>query len=98
METNIVLSQITILAIVVVIGAIAARFRVLNEDGMGMLSKLIFNISLPLMLLTNFMKLDATPRLISNSFVVLILSGFVLLFLLFFGWITARIFKLTNAH
>jgi len=57
-----------------------------------MLSKVIFNISLPLMLFTNFLKLDATPRLIMNSFIVLSVSGFVILFMLFAGWGVSRIF------
>jgi len=96
LETNIVLTQIAILAIVVIIGAIAAVFKVLNHDTLGMLSKVIFNISLPLMLFTNFLKLDATPKLLANSFIVLSVSAFVIFFMLFIGWVTARIFKITG--
>jgi hypothetical protein len=59
-----------------------------------MLSKVIFNISLPLMLFTNFLKLEATPRLLANSFVVLSVVGFVILFMLLAGWITTRIFRM----
>lgn len=94
METRIIISQIFILAVVVLIGAIAAGFKVLTRDTKDMLSKVIFNISLPLMLFTNFLKLEATPRLISNSFIILSISGFVILFMLFFGWITSRVFRL----
>lgn len=92
METRIIIVQITMLAIVVVIGVIAARVGVLTINSKDMLSKVIFNISLPLMLFTNFMKLDATPKLIMNSFIVLAVSGFVILFMLFAGWIATRIF------
>jgi malate permease and related proteins len=91
METKIILSQILILAIVVLIGVIAAKFGVLTPESKDMLSKVIFNISLPLMLFTNFLKLDATPRLLANSFVVLSLSGFVIFFMLLIGWISTRI-------
>jgi len=59
-----------------------------------MLSKVIFNISLPLMLFTNFLTLDATPRLLANSFVVLSVAGFVILFLLLIGWITTKLFNI----
>jgi hypothetical protein len=93
MESKIVLSQIIILAVVVLIGAISAKFRVLTHDSKDMLSKLIFNISLPLMLFTNFLKLDVTPRLLSNSFTVLAVVGFVILFMLLAGWLTARLFR-----
>lgn len=94
MESRIIISQIIILAIVVLIGAIAARFRIITEVSKDMLSKVVFNISLPLMLFTNFLRLDATPELLANSFVVLSVSGFMILFLLLLGWIATRIFSL----
>jgi predicted permease len=94
METTIIISQIFILAIVVLIGVIAAKVRVLTAESKDMLSKVIFNISLPLMLFTNFLKLEATPRLLANSITVLSISGFIILFMLFAGWIVARIFKI----
>lgn len=94
MQTTIILSQIFILSVVVLIGAIAARFKVLTPETKDMLSSVIFNISLPLMLFTNFLKLDATPRLLANSFVVLSVSGFVVMFLLLGGWVATKVFKI----
>ena len=96
METTIIISQIFILAVVVLIGVIGAKFKVLTPVSKDMLSKVIFNISLPLMLFTNFLKLEATPRLLANSFVILTVAGFVILFLLLAGWITAKLFKITG--
>jgi predicted permease len=94
METSIILSQILILAIVVLIGVIAAKLNVLTIDSKDMLSKVIFNISLPLMLFTSFLKLVATPRLLANSFTVLSVSGFVIFFMLFAGWAATKIFNI----
>ncbi|MDX9725278.1 MAG: AEC family transporter [Bacteroidales bacterium] len=93
MQTQVVISQIFILAVVVVIGAIAARFRVFTSESKDILSKIIFNISLPLMLFTNFFRLEATPRLISNSLTVLAVSGFVILLLFLLGLTASRIFR-----
>jgi malate permease and related proteins len=93
-ETTIIISQIFILAVVILIGAIAAKFKVLTFESKDMLSKVIFNISLPLMLFSNFLKLESTPRLLANSMVILSVAGFVILFLLLAGWITTRIFKI----
>lgn len=59
-----------------------------------MLSKVIFNISLPLMLFTNFLKLNATPRLLANSVVVLSIAGVVIFLLLLIGWLTTKIFDI----
>jgi len=94
METTIIISQIFILAIVVLIGVIAAKLKVLTIDSKDMLSKVIFNISLPLMLFTNFLKLDATPRLLANSFTVLFVSVAVIFFMLLAGWTMTKIFNL----
>lgn len=98
METKIIISQIFILAVVVLIGSIAARFKVLTHDSKDMLSKVIFNISLPLMLFTNFLRLETNPRLLSNSIVVLSASGFVIFFMLLIGWLTTRVVKMSGSE
>ncbi len=98
MQTNVVITQIFILAVVVVIGAIAAKAKVFTSESKDVLSKVIFNISLPMMLFTNFFRLDATPRLIANSITVLALSGFVIFFLLLVGWITVRVFRMEGSE
>jgi hypothetical protein len=50
------------------------------------------------MLFTNFFRLEATPRLITNSMLILAISGFMIFFLLLVGWITTRIFRLKGAE
>jgi len=98
MQTGVVINQIFILAVVVLIGAIAAKFKVFTSDSKDVLSKVIFNISLPLMLFTNFFRLEATPRLISNSLIILSLSGFMIFFLLLIGWISSGAFRLKGSE
>jgi malate permease and related proteins len=98
MESKIVLTQIAILAVVVIIGAIAARLKVFTSESKDVLSKVIFNISLPLMLFTNFFRLEATPRLIANSLSVLAITGFVVFFLLLIGWIATKIFRIKGVE
>ncbi len=94
-ETGIISSQIFILAIAVIVGVIAAKTGVITKESNGFLSKVIFNISLPLMLFSNFFKLDITPKLLSNSLIVLTISAVVILFLLLVGWVTTKIIKMT---
>src|SRR5512145_2185260 len=93
-ETEIIASQIFILAVAVIIGVIAAKTGIITKESNGLLSKLIFNISLPLMLFTNFFKLDVTPKLLSNSLAVLAISTMVILFLLLIGWVVTKILKM----
>lgn len=94
-ETGIISSQIFILAIAVIVGVIAAKTGVITKESNGFLSKVIFNISLPLMLFSNFFKLDITPKLLSNSLIVLTISAVVILLLLLVGWVTTKIIKMT---
>lgn len=98
MESKIVLTQIAILAVVVIIGAIAAKAGVFNRESKDVISKVIFNISLPLMLFTNFFRLEASPKLISNSLTVLAVAVLVILLLLVIGTLSARVFKLKDAE
>jgi malate permease and related proteins len=94
MQTTIILTQIFTLAVIILVGVIATLAKILTNEGKDMLSKLIFNVSLPLMLFTNFLKLEATPRLLTNSAAVLSIAGFVILFMLLSGWTASRIFKI----
>jgi predicted permease len=94
MHTDIILNQILILSILALIGVIGSRAKVITEETKDMLAKIIFNITLPLALLTNFSRIDVTPKLLSNSLLVIGLSVLVLLFMLLAGWLTARLFKM----
>ena len=94
MPVNIILYQILILAILVVIGVIGSKVKIIVPASKDFLAKLIFNITLPSMLFTNFSRIDLTPRLLSNSLMVLLLSAVILLFMLSAGWLTSRILKL----
>jgi malate permease and related proteins len=93
-ETGIISTQIFILAVAVLVGVIASKTRIITKESNGFLSKVIFNISLPLMLFTNFFKLDITPKLLYNSLIVISISAVVILFLLLVGWVTTKIIKM----
>jgi predicted permease len=94
MPVSIIINQIAVLSILVIIGIIGSRVKVITPTSKDFLAKLIFNITLPSMLLTNFSRIDLTPRLLSNSLQILLLSAIVLLFMLFVGWLTSRIMGL----
>ncbi len=98
MQTDIILHQILILGVLVLVGIGGSAFKVLNETIKDSLSKIIFNITLPLMLLTNFSSMDITPRLLVNSFSMVWLTFSVMAFMLFFGWVVSKILKLEPAE
>jgi predicted permease len=90
MALGIVIRQIAILAILVLIGLLASRTRVISSESKDFLAKVIFYVTLPAMLFTNFSKITLTPELLSNSLQALLLSLCVLLFMLFAGWLTSK--------
>lgn len=90
MALGIIVRQIAILAILVLIGLAGCRAKVITSAAKDFLARIIFHITLPAMLLTNFSRIDLTPRLLSNSLQVLIISIFVLFFMLLTGWLTSK--------
>ncbi len=94
MPINVISSQILMLAILVLIGLGASRFMVITPSTKDFLARIIFNITLPAMLFTNFSRINLTPRLFGNSLLCLLLSISVLSFMLLIGWISSGILRL----
>ena len=91
MDAIIIANQILILGVLIAIGAFATRIGVINENLKEGIARLVFNITLPLMLFTNFMHLDITPGLLRNGANVLGLSLTALLLLLLTGILSSRL-------
>ena len=98
MTSLLILRQIGILATVVLIGLLACRAKVITAGTKDFLAKLIFYVTLPSMLLTSFSAIEVTPRLLSNSLQTLLLAALTMLFMLFAGWLTTRIFRIEGGH
>jgi predicted permease len=62
---------------------------VITSESKDLLAKIIFYVTLPSMLLTNFSKISITPELLSGGLQALLLSLFVILFMLLVGWVTS---------
>jgi predicted permease len=60
----------------------AIKFRILPEDFKDGIARLVFNITLPLLILTNLSELDLTPAILRNSGLVILFS-YIGLFLMF---------------
>ncbi|MFZ2287282.1 MAG: AEC family transporter [Bacteroidales bacterium] len=98
MALELVLRQIAVLAILVLAGIIASRAGVFTVATKDVLSRIIFYVTLPALLFTNFSKVDLTPELLAGSMQALLLSLFVLLFMLLMGAIVAKLFGLKGSH
>ncbi len=93
---EIIFNQILILAIIALVGVIASASGVVSKLSNDFLAKIIFNVTLPSMLLTNFSRLDVTPRLVINSIEVLVLSFFALFFMYIVGIVTIRLLRMNS--
>jgi predicted permease len=98
MHFDIIYPQILILTILVLIGVIGSKTGVITQSGKDILAGLIFNITLPLMLLCNFSKLSITPRLLSNSLAIIVLSIVTLFFMLFISVIITRLINMKTGE
>jgi len=94
MPIHVITNQIFMLGILVITGLVVSRLKIITSVTKDFLARIIFNITLPAMLFTNFSRINLTPRLLGNSLLCLILSAAVLLFMLSVGWLTSRILRL----
>jgi len=79
--------------ILVLIGLVASKVGIIKEETRDGLVKIIFNITLPLLLFTNFSRLDLTPEILTNSLMVIVMSLGAMLLMLLAGYATSHFFK-----
>jgi predicted permease len=96
MENSIILQQISFLAVLVLIGVLASKAGVIKAETRDALVKIIFNITLPLLLVTNFSNLELTPEILSNSLVVVLIALLVILAMLGIGRLSSLPFRLKH--
>ena len=94
MQFEIILNQILFLAILIVIGVIATRLKVVNSEVKESLASIIFNITLPLLILTTFSELRLTPEIAKNGLLVLLFSFLAIFFMYLGGLISSKVQKL----
>ncbi len=94
MYTEIIITQVLILAILVVIGIVATKLGLISGDLKEGIARLVFNITLPLLILTNLSELDLTPEIIRNSGLVILFSYAGLCLMLAVGIVSSGIQRL----
>jgi malate permease and related proteins len=95
-QSEIILNQIIILGVIVCVGVIAARAGIITETLKEGIASLVFNVTLPLLILSSFTALDITLELLRNGLLVVILTYFSLFFLLFTGRLAAIIQRMNR--
>jgi len=91
---EIILDKITILGLLTLIGFASFKLNWLGTEVKQGLQKLIFNLTLPLLLFTTISGFKFSGQLLGNGLTIFILTYPVLALQYFLGWTTSRIFRL----
>jgi predicted permease len=93
-----IISQISFLAILSICGILAYRFKVLNNSAKDVIEKLVFYVTLPLLIITKLSSLSFTSEILRNGLFILFGTYLVLFLQILAGKLSARIFKLNQSQ
>jgi malate permease and related proteins len=91
LHSEIIVHQIAILGVMVLVGVVGTKARVIDQSLKDGIARLVFNITLPLMIVTTYAKTDLTPQLILNGTLVILLSIVSFFFLYLLGAASTRL-------
>ena len=94
MESQVIAEQVIIAGIIVLIGALGSWTKVINEQVKLSISRLVFNITLPLLILTTFSGLEVDGEILINGFWVFIFSLISFMIMYFAGKFSVFLFRL----
>lgn len=97
MELNLFFNQLFVLGVLVIIGILASNFKIITETGMDVLTKLIFHITLPLLILTGIANIDIGEGLLKNSLFVLVLSVIMMAVMWAGGYLSSKLLHLSKS-
>ncbi len=83
MYFSIISNQILILALLAIIGVIATKLKVITETVKNSIAAIVFNITLPVLILTSVTHVELNKEVLNNSILVFVLAhiGIILLYL-----------------
>jgi len=93
-----IFEQILVLAIIAIIGVLAVRFKILNDDAKNVIEKIVFYITLPLLIITKLASLEISDQILKNGFRVIIITYVILFIQIVIGKISAKWFKLSKSE
>ena len=96
LHSEIILHQIAILGIMVLVGVIGTKAKIIDQFLKDGIARLVFNITLPLMIITTYAKTELTPELLINGALVIILSLISFFFLFLLGAGSTRLQRLNS--
>ncbi|MCK5169288.1 MAG: AEC family transporter [Bacteroidales bacterium] len=96
MYFSIITNQILILALLAMIGVIATKLKVITEEVKNSIASIVFNITLPALIITSVSHVELNREILNNSLLVFILSHIGILLLYFTGKISRTLLKIKD--
>lgn len=93
-----ILQQISILAILALAGIVAVRTGILQDQARAVIEKLVFYITLPLLIVTKLSVLEFTPEILFNGLKVILFTYLILIFQIVLGRLAASWLKLQKSQ
>ncbi len=94
MKTQIIIEQIIVLGILIMTGSIGAWTKVINASVKESIARIVFNITLPLLIITTFMNMEISGHLLQNGMWVLIFSNIAIFIMWCVGFLTLKWLKI----
>jgi len=94
MYFSIITSQILILALLALVGVVATKLKVITEQVKNSIARLVFNITLPFLIITSVSHVEINREILNNSILVFVLSSVGITLLYFIGRVSGTILKL----
>lgn len=89
-----ILQQVSVLAILSLVGIIGVKAGIFSEQAKSAIEKLVFYVTLPLLIITKLSMLEITPVILKNGLWVIIFTYVILIIQIIIGRISARLFRL----
>jgi predicted permease len=94
MATEIIINQLLIFGLLMIVGAIASKRKILNDESKDFLARIIIDITLPFLIFSTFSHLEFDVKLFKNGLFVFSFA-FVNLFILYLvGTLSSRLQRL----
>jgi predicted permease len=93
-----ILQQVSILAILSLVGVAGVKAGIFSENAKSTLEKLVFYVTLPLLIITKLSMLELTPVILKNGLWVIVGTYLILFIQIVIGRLSARLFKMEKAQ
>lgn len=92
----IILNQIAILAVLALCGILAYRFQIIDVSAKNVIEKLVFYITLPLMIITKVSVLQISTEILRNGALIVFFAYLIIGLQILVGNLSARLLKLDH--